>query len=68
MGEFINSMVMKVTQENNRKRKGPLLYDYIRQRAESKQQMGKNSTADLYLAVGRHFTDFRETRICRFVI
>lgn len=53
---------MKVTQENNRKRKGPLLYDYIRQRAESKQQMGKNSTADLYLAAGRHFYRFQRNK------
>ena len=53
---------MKVTQENNRKRKGPLLYDYIRQRAESKQLIRKNSTADLYLAAGRHFYRFQRNK------
>lgn len=57
---------MATTKENNRK-KSLLLYEYIKQRAESKRQMGKDSTADLYLAAGRHFFAFlgnRDLPVC----
>lgn len=53
---------MATTGENNRKKRGLLLCEYIRQRAESKRQMEKNSTADLYLAAGCHFIVFRKTK------
>lgn len=55
------------TKESKRKQRGFLLYEYIRQRAESKRQMGKDSTADLYLAAGHHFFTFlgnRDLPVC----
>lgn len=58
---------MTLRKENKPKSKGPLLCRYIVQRAANKRQMGKNSTADLYQAAGRHFLEFqgdREIRIC----
>lgn len=46
---------MAVKKENNSKRKALLLAEYARQRAENKRLMGKDSTADLYLAATHHF-------------
>ncbi|WP_455640474.1 tyrosine-type recombinase/integrase [Parabacteroides sp.] len=53
---------MTKRQENKPKGKGPLLSGYIRQRVADKRQMGKNSTADLYLAAGNHFLEFQDNR------
>ena len=50
---------METTKESNPKKKSILLHEYIKQRAESKRLIGKDSTADLYLAVARHFVTFQ---------
>lgn len=58
---------MATTKENIPKKKGLLLYEYTQQRAKAKRLMGKDSTADLYLAAGHHFFVFlgnKDIRIC----
>lgn len=50
---------MAIKKENDKlKRRGLWLYEYAVRRAECKRQMGKESTADLYQAAGRHFWMF----------
>lgn len=58
---------MAITKENNQKKKGLFLHEYVGRRAESKRLMGKDSTADLYQAAGHHFFVFlgnRDIRVC----
>jgi len=39
---------MEITKENNQKKKGLFLHEYVGRRAESKRLMGKDSTAGLF--------------------